>query len=171
MFREGVEGCDFYENPKVEDVSAKVGDLGFICSGVIPRGAIRNCRGLAGDTDYIAPEAINYRPSSKYPLELAQKTDIWGLGLILGEMMFGKKYMDQIKLANKNYADSNWMKDFPAYEYFVDAYYSFVENAPDYNSGNDEFDRDLLLIFYNMIDLRSDLRSDVGKIIEEFPEL
>jgi len=183
-FRNGIEGCEFYENPRAEDVDTKVSDLGFICSGEKERGKLKRCWSITNPA-YTSPETAKNWMWDKYPIELAQKSDIWALGLILGDLMFEEKFMKQIRIANATYVEDiehlteikddlteeeieKMKKGFR--EDFEEDYYSFVGDVPDYNSGNDEFDRNLSLIFYNMIDIKSDLRSDVGKIIEEFPE-
>lgn len=103
-FEENIEGCDFYKNPKIENISVRIADLGFVCSGKKGKGLIQDC--WAGGThDYISPELVLYYATYEYPIYLAQAQDIWALGVILGELMYKKKLIEYLLETNSDYVD------------------------------------------------------------------
>jgi len=67
---------------------AKVADLGLSCSHT---SSISRCTGIGGTPLYMAPETLQFRSGAvnKYPEGVSTKNDVWALGLMFYEMVFG----------------------------------------------------------------------------------
>jgi len=66
---------------------AKVADLGLSCSH---SGKISRCNGIGGTPMYMAPETLRHAAGAgRYADGVNSKNDVWALGLIFYEMLFG----------------------------------------------------------------------------------
>jgi len=174
-FEGGMEVCDFYKNPNVDNLTVKVGDLGFLCSGKRRAGLIQECWARASP-NYASPEVMEVWLEPEYPLGSAQKADVWSVGIILGELMFPKKYIKPITRANaefwRNVDDEDELVDFDdARAEFLEEYEAFLSQLPEYRSGNKEFDEDISTIFRRMIHLNPNKRDNIRDLIVMFPPM
>lgn len=169
-----VEACDFYKNPKASNLTVKIGDLGFICSGKRGRGGIQNCWTL-GTPTHVSPEIIASSNEDKFSLPLARKSDIWSLGIILGELLFPRKYIEKLTRANgvfwKKVRDKDGGNFDKNFERFLRSYKTFLSKLPKYRSGNEEFDKDMTIIFHRMINIDPNKRDGIKDLIVMLPPL
>jgi serine/threonine protein kinase len=92
-FVEGRSLEEFKEQPRLEDLIIKYGDLGFACTYRTDTTTpfLAQCQ-PQGTPDFMAPEIIRiYLVLGRtYPLrlQLAQKSDVWSLGLTLWELIY-----------------------------------------------------------------------------------
>lgn len=142
-FKNEAEKCNFFISPNEENVSAKIGDLGLVCSDS-KSNKLPKCLPLV-TIIYASPEIIrNWSRKNIYPTRQAKKADMWSLGMVLGIMLFG---MDNIPILD-DIGDFFDTKDEVGY---MNAHYTFVNNPMKYNSWNHTYDERISNLFYNLI--------------------
>lgn len=170
QFTDTAKKCKFFLDPKAEDVSAKIGDLGFICSGTKSlRGKIQLC-GPRMTVNFAPPELIRtWNLTSAYPLNLAQKGDIWALGTVLGLMLF---HWDSLPILDTIETFKNEKDDNPNAENdYFDSYRDFINFGPIYDSGNPDFDTAITQLFYDLLQYDPKARPTIAKVQRSLPAL
>jgi len=121
-----------------EPCHAKVADLGLSCSH---SGKISKCDGIGGTPLYMAPETYRHAADPRtvsYKAGVQSKNDVWALGLIFFEMLFGHLPKNIRNSASMNALERN-IKRFT------------LNGDPDYESLKTKGHDELVELFDNML--------------------
>lgn len=168
-FTDKANKCRFFLDPKAEDISAKLGDLGFVCSGAKSlQEKIQLC-GPRMTPAYAPPELIRtWNLVYPYSLKLAKQGDIWALGIVIGVILFGWYRMSIINDIETFYNEKENNKD--AEQDYLKSYKNFLDFGPIYNSDTPDFNT-ITELFYNILQYEPENRPTIAKIKRELPKL
>ncbi len=153
----------FFGNPQAKDVLAKVGDLGFVCSGRIKvKRHIRRCTPWM-TVRFAPPEVIRmWHSTKKFSLEIAKKADMWSAGVILGLLLFRKDELEILDAISAFFED----RDEDAY---IDAYNRLIDGSVEYDSGHPSFDTAITDLFYKLIRYHPSERPSIAEALTKLP--
>jgi len=169
-FTDKAKKCRFFLDPKAEDISAKIGDLGFVCSGAKSlQEKIQLC-GPRMTPAYAPPELIRtWNSVYPYSLKLAKQGDIWALGIVIGTILF-PEYSIPIMDAMETFYDEKDNNEDAEQDYFK-SYKNFLDFDHIYNSDNPDFDNAITELFYSILQYEPENRPTIAKIKRRLPKL
>jgi len=142
-----------------------LGDLGFTCTDKKhrERANLSLCR-PAGTPATSAPEIIRKSHQDPPPfitLKSAQRADIWSMGITIGEFLFPQSIFKLPTAAEKYDEDEDEYKFIQGFNEFVDG-----EDKVNFQSGNEEIDRDVTELIYTMLNYHPNERYTAEEILE-----
>ncbi len=153
----------FFANP--QDLVAKVGDLGFVCSGRIKvKRHIRKCTPWM-TVRFAPPEVIRmWHSTKKFSLEIAKKADMWSAGVLLGLLLFRKDELEILDAMETFFED----RDEDAY---IDVFNKLIDGSVEYDSGHPSFDTAITDLFYKLIRYHPSERPSIAEALTQLPSL
>lgn len=160
------KNCSFFRNPHYEEIQVKIGDLGLVCAKNNKYKYIEDCVAFIGTSAYSPPEITKYKGKYPYKFKYAEKADIWTLGMVFGDIMFGIAQMNEwLKEPMEDFDETLIEEDYKEF------YKEFIVQSPLYSSNNKKFDKVINELFYQMVSYDPENRPTINQVLKKLKKV